>query len=583
MSQVNEVFILGSNNKLFNSQNIFDSIRNASTPFQIIEHQSAYYAFFLSFFTLRRRKFALGSPVEDFFYDVSSFQAVNNQNVLLTRVGRDIGKLRWKAWSNVLKERVSHFHLISNSLYFVNWDKRLYFSLLSSDGATAGNDNFIIDNMGEIQGIRLLTSDGTRNDGVYSLDQNRNLTLFTSTTNFTTKNAVSITTDVNAFQAINEDKVFVVKRDDSLWLYSKINGDYTSSHIENGVKKFKAVNTHKVFVLGFDNRLWLYKRPFSTLTRTHIRDNVVDFQPIKLKPRFVIYLNSQAISPSTYNEIINLSIGNLYINLAFILPTPNHQIALSGNLGNNLTFDSNVTAGIKKLKDNGIKIFVSFGGSTVTHEQYLYWAQRRNYETLGNILHDFVTTNRLDGIDIDFEDRRAFSTNKRYDGVEFLSNLTNHLFLLNSLRPITYAPEPPHLYTEEPGFCPGFRDVMNRVGDKISWLNVQFYNNPDYEPVNRSPAGIKQLLDMMIDGTNGFSPINPYKLLIGKPTTIKDQSSSGHLPQQQLVERVIEPFQKYLPELGGVMFWEFSKEATSSREFQERRAMFRQIASVLGL
>jgi len=85
-----------------------------------------------------------------------------------------------------------------------------------------------------------------------------------------------------------------------------------------------------------------------------------------------------------------------------------------------------------------------------------------------------VTNNKLDGVDIDYEDTQAF---KAGTGEQWLITFTRRLRALLPLAIITHALQGPYFINSPSLFRNGaYRKVHAEVGSLIQFYNVQFYN-----------------------------------------------------------------------------------------------------------
>ncbi|MCC9624696.1 hypothetical protein LPB41_23685 [Thalassospira sp. MA62] len=213
------------------------------------------------------------------------------------------------------------------------------------------------------------------------------------------------------------------------------------------------------------------------------------------------------------------------------------------------------------------KVLVSVGGETFTS----LWKDCANHlDEFVSALADFVVKNQFDGVDIDWEHSAVFGTHE-YDPVAFLTDLT---LKLRSKLPspeyiITHAPQPPYL---DPNWNDGlYLKVMEKAGNAIDYLNIQYYNNEPW--VGNTPE--EQVIK--VAGTSG-SPVSPtsivglveqqkipvQKLLVGKPTT-PDNAGSGMIEANALCEAILKPLMdKYGDNFGGVMGWQFAASPEST-------------------
>ena len=122
--------------------------------------------------------------------------------------------------------------------------------------------------------------------------------------------------------------------------------------------------------------------------------------------------------------------------------------------------------------------------------------------------------------------------------------------------------------------------MLREAGDAISWINLQFYNNPGFQdpgqitglpgkPFVSSVTGLAQ-------GAGGVTwPV--AKTVIGKPVAQVD-AHTGYLPVADLVQQVVAPLvERYGKEVGGVMGWQYAQDA------EEQGAWHTALAAALGL
>ena len=93
-----------------------------------------------------------------------------------------------------------------------------------------------------------------------------------------------------------------------------------------------------------------------------------------------------------------------------------------------------------------------------------------------NSLADYVINNKLDGVDIDYEDSNAFE-NPSLHGEEWLITLTNILRQrLPADKILSHAPQAPYFMGTSKYPNNAYNKVHQMVGSKIDFYNVQFYN-----------------------------------------------------------------------------------------------------------
>jgi chitinase len=274
-------------------------------------------------------------------------------------------------------------------------------------------------------------------------------------------------------------------------------------------------------------------------------------------PRNVIYYNDAAnpiplagISSLAYTDVI----------LGFLLPDGNGGLAGQGYgstiPGNSGAFDANGNPNpddITTLQGAGKNVLISLGGSTCSTGDWQQFAS--DVSGLVQQVADYVINNKLNGVDIDYEDDNGFTG--VYDGVQFLIDLTNGL--AQALPPgqniITHAPQPPYFdpaggYNPPGGTAP-YTQIWQAAGNNITWFNCQFYQNSSYD----EPASTKASWYNAFVTTQG---VPAPKLLVGTPLAAAAANAPAYDPLDQFTSQVIGPLrQEYPGAFGGAMGWEF--------------------------
>lgn len=261
-------------------------------------------------------------------------------------------------------------------------------------------------------------------------------------------------------------------------------------------------------------------------------------------PRLIIYYEDNSV------PLINaIDLPYTHVNLSFLVPVEGTDRVVAQN---NLTPE--VMQYAKRVQELGKQVFVSFGGGSQKSQHYQ--ALSGNERQAAEQIVEYVIVHGLDGVDIDYEDFDAMRTGKPYDGVEFLSTLTAlvHEMLPAESKIVTHSPEVPLVSEGDPI---NYGRVLQNVGDQIEWLNVQYYNAPEFiEPVSK----IVQSYQRLVEGTDGFEPISPQRLVLGKPFGQPTQRG-GFMPVDDLVNELVQPLQGvYGNQFGGVMGWQFSRD-----------------------
>ena len=218
------------------------------------------------------------------------------------------------------------------------------------------------------------------------------------------------------------------------------------------------------------------------------------------------------------------------------------------------------------------KVFLSIGGAayepTQANPNVVYAAWKNNagkvVDGIEKLLTNFKDRLAIDGIDFDYEDTVSLTTTESNPaptwGAELLIQLTTEL---HSRRPdllISHAPQGPYLVpnntttrNNEGGYIP----IIQTVGSLISYLFIQFYNNPPYslcasEETSNSYT-IQQILNYAEEAGMPSS-----KLVVGKPLMPDGDAENGYVSPQQLGPCVGDNHAKY-----GLMFWELGPNGAS--------------------
>lgn len=252
-----------------------------------------------------------------------------------------------------------------------------------------------------------------------------------------------------------------------------------------------------------------------------------------------------------------------HVILSFLLPQVNGTVVPSSELQHFIA-DPNT---ISQLKEGGKrKVMVAIGGGIVPAGGWKGMAQ--NLQVAVASIINFVNTNKLDGIDIDYEDTDAITSPSTagYDPAAFLAGLSNLLKAEPGFagRLISHAPQPPYLYPGAYASYPQgpYQAVMAEGGASIDWLNIQYYNNPWY--VGTSTTDQAQKVAGISGGGFPSSIMNlsrtiaPGKLVLGRITSTSN-GGSGYLDAQDTASALVTPLSQSLgAQFGGVMGWQFS-------------------------
>ncbi|PIL36385.1 hypothetical protein GSI_00073 [Ganoderma sinense ZZ0214-1] len=208
------------------------------------------------------------------------------------------------------------------------------------------------------------------------------------------------------------------------------------------------------------------------------------------------------------------------------------------------------TAKKNEYHNAGIKIIASAFGATD-----LPTTSGANAVSTANTMAQWVKTNGLDGIDVDYEDLTAMN---KGDGAaeKWVSDFTTTLrkTLPQGQYILSHAPLAPWLAPHHQFAAGAYVKINQNVGSLIDWYNVQFYNQGMYADC----AGLLTSSGGSFPGSSLFEipqhgiPLN--KLVIGKPATGAD-ASNGFMSPAALGSCVKQAKAKGWN--GGVMVWQF--------------------------
>jgi chitinase len=256
-------------------------------------------------------------------------------------------------------------------------------------------------------------------------------------------------------------------------------------------------------------------------------------------PRNVIYYNSDA------NQIPLAGIANLSytdVIIAFLVPDSNMNL-----IGGGGAFNDNLQNNIQALQNANKNVLISVGGSTFPSSAWQSYAQDVD-GLVDQLVNNWVISYGFNGVDIDYEDDSGFTGT--YNGIEFLSALTSGL--AQALPPgqniITHAPQTPY-WDANGGYDNAYTQIWQQVGNQITWINNQFYNNTAYD----HNAARKVLWYRNI-----VAITRSEKLLVGAPVA-PGAAGEGYITLPDMIQHVIKPLQSnFGVQFGGMMGWEFS-------------------------
>jgi chitinase len=260
-------------------------------------------------------------------------------------------------------------------------------------------------------------------------------------------------------------------------------------------------------------------------------------------PRNVIYYNSNAnriplagIADLSYTDVI----------IGFLVPDSNLSLVGAGG-----AFDDNLQNNILALQSAGKNVLISVGGSTAGFPSSAWQSYAQNVNGLvDQLVNNWVTLHGFDGVDIDYEDDAGFTGT--YDGIGFLSALTSGLAqaLPVGQNILTHAPQTPY-WDPNGRYDNAYAQIWQQVGNQITWINNQFYNNTDFDHT----AALKISWYRKIVAITGSE-----KLLVGAPVA-GGATAEGYIPMPDMIQDVIEPLQSdFGAQFGGMMGWQFASD-----------------------
>jgi len=185
-------------------------------------------------------------------------------------------------------------------------------------------------------------------------------------------------------------------------------------------------------------------------------------------------------------------------------------------------------AWLKAYHAQGIKVMVSAFGDTDYPT-----TEGKDPTTVATNLANFVKTNQLDGVDLDWEDNSAMDAGT---GEQWLITCTNKLrSLLGSGYLISHAPQAPYFMGPPQYKNGGYLTVNQQAGSSIDYYNIQFYNQATSS--YSSYTALFQTSDGWANGTAVYQiakSVPVTKLIVGKPVTTGDATNTGYVSVSNL-------------------------------------------------
>jgi len=206
-------------------------------------------------------------------------------------------------------------------------------------------------------------------------------------------------------------------------------------------------------------------------------------------------------------------------------------IAFWTSYNNNCQIGGIDSGSVSRFKNQGKKVLGSFGG----WDENKWWTYCSASNTVTQLVN-LVKQYGLDGVDIDYEESPV--------NAQYLIDVTNGLSAsLPTGAYITHAPMQVWLDNSSSPYW----NVMAQVGSKISWLNVQYYNNPP-NPVSNPSGAISHYKNIVNNLFKGDATKVVFGFCISECSEYDASPSQAESITQQLV-------QAYPSNFGGVMAW----------------------------
>ncbi|KAI9638613.1 glycoside hydrolase family 18 protein [Dioszegia hungarica] len=168
----------------------------------------------------------------------------------------------------------------------------------------------------------------------------------------------------------------------------------------------------------------------------------------------------------------------------------------------------------------------------------------------------YVKEYELDGVDVNYEELRAFSLGTAEAWVISFHKTLRSLLPRSYL--ISHAPVAPWFTTSPSWPGGGYLTVDKAVGEGIDWYNIQFYNQQDKNRYDTCDSLFNAATDWgagsAVFEIHTKGGISLDKLVVGKPMSAKYQISSGLMDFATLGSCVKAAKAKQWT--GGVMLWQ---------------------------
>jgi chitinase len=266
-------------------------------------------------------------------------------------------------------------------------------------------------------------------------------------------------------------------------------------------------------------------------------------------------------SPTTGPNVIVLSFWTTYGPADATTLWANLPQYVPDNCGFGSTTAEMQKSILNNFHKNGVKVIAAAFGATD------YPTSKDPTRTCTE-LANFVLDNKLDGVDLDYEDSGAFEQGV---GAQWLITCTKVLrqYLPKGQYILTHAPQGPYFTTASMYPDSAYLRIDKEVGELIDWYNLQYYNQGEslyttYDDCFGASSAFPGTAVLELKGLNS-------KIAVGKPATQRD-ANNGWVPASTLAQW-LQKANKEAGWCGGAMYWQLSSDTDKSFGSAMRKAV----------
>ena len=180
---------------------------------------------------------------------------------------------------------------------------------------------------------------------------------------------------------------------------------------------------------------------------------------------------------------------------------------------------------------------------------------------LASNISTFVNDNKLDGVDVNFEDFNCFNSNPEVC-IDWIVTLVEELHAKLARAIITLAPVAPWFSTHS--YNGAWLKIHERIKDKVAWYNIQYYNQgvnsyTDCNSLFTDTESRSNLTSQTSVAALIAAGVEPGKIVVGKPSTPSD-ALNGYVDANTLAQYLREfPGTR---DLGGLMTWQLKNDTS---------------------